>query len=323
MWKREEPESILILEALIRRLPSEEAAFYQFEEKLGREKSGFYGEQRLDREWLDFQIQSRYLLLNGLKFENHAAFTHQIDALFICRYFILVLEAKNITGRIDINSETNQCIRTRADGSVEGFTNPIDQVRRHGGFIRGCLRELGISIPVVAAVVFVNPNSMIGQVNVRDVLVFQISGLRYKIERLFSMYRKSAIDEEQMQMVAEKLLAHRKLDSWRPKYNQSKLRVGVLCSLCHYHSRMGYRYGKWMCSRCGNEDNAAFYEALHDYRLLWGERISKSRFCDYIGIDSPKTAYRLLSGLNLKTEGANRNRKYIIPSNIKQVSNKT
>jgi len=121
---------------------------------LRREKSGLYGEKRLNREWLDFQVGFPHLLLNGLKFENNATFTHQVDTLFICPYFIFVLEAKNISGRIDIDDETNQCIRTRADGMAEGFTNPIDQVRRHGGFVRGYLRELGLSMPVVCGVVF-------------------------------------------------------------------------------------------------------------------------------------------------------------------------
>ncbi|MCM3388887.1 hypothetical protein [Ureibacillus chungkukjangi] len=73
-WERQVPESILLLEALLRRLHLDEADY--FGEKLGLEKSGFYGEQRLDREWLDFQIQGHYFLLNGLKFENETGFTH-------------------------------------------------------------------------------------------------------------------------------------------------------------------------------------------------------------------------------------------------------
>ncbi|MDN4492003.1 hypothetical protein [Ureibacillus aquaedulcis] len=86
MWKRQEPVSIPMLEALLRRLPIEEAKF--FEEKLRREKSGLYGEQRLDREWLDFQIQAPFVLLNGLRFENEAGYTHQIDRIFV---FVLIL----------------------------------------------------------------------------------------------------------------------------------------------------------------------------------------------------------------------------------------
>ncbi|PYF08263.1 nuclease-related domain-containing protein [Ureibacillus chungkukjangi] len=232
------------------------------------------------------------------------------------------LEAKNLSGGIDIIDETSQCIRTRVDGRAEGFTNPVDQVRRHGRFVSGFLHELGVALPVVCGVVFCNANSIIGKVNARDVLVFQITGLRYKLDQLYSQFQQPVITEEQLLFIADKFIARRKLDSWRPKYDKSKLRVGVLCRHCHHRSRMEYRYGSWFCPRCGNKDDRAFYEALYDYRLLWGEEISKSEFCEFTRIESKKTAYRLLTGLKLETVGANRNRKYKIPPNIKQMSNK-
>lgn len=320
MWKRQESESIPFLEALLRRLPRNED-FEFFEERLRREKSGLYGEQRLDREWLDFQIPCDYVLLNGLKFENDAGFTHQIDTLMICPYFILVLEAKNISGRIDIDDETNQCTRTRPDGTVESFTNPVDQVRRHGRFVREILRQLGVSIPVVCGVVFCNSNSIIGKVNARDVPVFQVSGLRYKVDRLLSMYREQVLNVEELRWLGKKFIARRKVqDSWRPKYDKGRLRNGVLCSSCHYS--MQYRYAKWVCPRCWNEDNAAFYEALHDYRLLWGEGISNSEFREFVGIASEKTAYRILNMLNLRSKGKFRDRVYLIPADILKMSDK-
>lgn len=320
MWERQESASIPLMEALLRRLPSNDGSFSYYEERLRRERSGLYGEKRLDREWLDFKIQYPYVLLNGLKFENEAAFTHQVDTLFICPYFIWVLEAKNISGRIDIDDETNQCTRTRTNGTVEGFTNPVDQVRRHGGFVNRYLRELGISIPVVCGVVFANTNSIIGQVNVREVLVFHVTGLRYKVDRLFSIYRKPVINEKQMRLIGEKLIARRKLDSWKPKYDMNKLRAGVLCYHCN--SRMHYRYGKWECPRCGKVGDGAFYQALQDYRLLWGEGISNSEFREFVGIKNRKTAYRLLISLGLESQGELRYKKYLIPKNIYEMSHR-
>lgn len=56
------------------------------------------------------------------------------------------------------------------------------------------------------------------------------------------MYRRAAIDETQMRWLAEKFIARRMVrDSWKPKYDRGKLRVGVLCSRCSHHSRMQYR----------------------------------------------------------------------------------
>lgn len=88
-WKRQEPEIIPLLEAVLKRLPSEDPMYDKFVEKMKRDKAGFYGKQRLDREWLDFHIRGHYVLLNGLKFENQSSFTHQIDALFLCPISLL------------------------------------------------------------------------------------------------------------------------------------------------------------------------------------------------------------------------------------------
>ncbi|RHW40112.1 NERD domain-containing protein [Lysinibacillus yapensis] len=322
-WKRNEPDTIPLLECILRRLCGDDPLYSQYEEKLKREKAGFYGEQRLDREWLDFQIQCPFVLLNGLRFENKDAFTHQIDALFLCPYFIFVMEVKNIAGRIDINDETNQCIRTRADGRMEGFTNPVDQVRRHGGFVREFLRELGIAIPVVSGVVFANPYSIIGEVNARDVLVFQVSGLRYKMGKLFARYKERIIEDTEMHSIAEELIRKRRLgSSWQPKIDSQRLKRGVLCPGCNHGVQMHYKYGSWHCSRCGNNDESAFYEALNDYRLLWGERLTNGEFREFFGIESRKTAYRILNSLDLKCEGERRYKNYLIPSTISEMSHR-
>lgn len=321
MWKRSVPDTIPILESILRRLSYEEGDYSRFEEKLTREKSGFYGEQRLDREWLDFEMECSFRLLNGLKFENEANFTHQIDTIFICPYFIFVVESKYIAGRLDINMQTNQCIRTRPNGVVEGFTNPVDQVKRHAGFVKNFLREVGVRLPVECGVVLTNPNSIIGKVNAPDVYVFQVSGLRHKMDQLFARYREPVIDDLQMQAIGEELISRRKDgSSWRPKTDLSKLQKGVLCTHCYGGVQMHYKNGKWGCSRCGNIDGMAFYEALNDYRLLWGEWISNSEFREFFGISPEKTAYRLLKQLDLASKGNFKDRVYHIPADILKVS---
>lgn len=318
LWKRKEPITIGMLEALIRRIPVDNYMYPQLEEKLAREKSGFYGEERLDREWLDFKIDPPYILLNGLKFENNSHFTHQIDTLFICQHFICVMEVKNISGKVEIDDEKNQCIRTRQDGTEEGFTNPVDQVRRHGFFLKNLLREMNITIPVICTVVFTNANSVIGRVNAKDVQVFHVSGLRYKVSRWFAKNPQPLITREKMNELVNKLIARRCESSWRPDYDRSVLRTGALCRQCSYKSQMKFRYGKWSCTKCGKVDNQAFYQALNDYRLLWNMTISKKDFCDFFNIASMKTAYRILMSLNLKTEGSYRDRKYILPQTISE-----
>ncbi|TSI11766.1 NERD domain-containing protein [Lysinibacillus sp. BW-2-10] len=317
MLERKEPSTIAVLEAILRRLPKEDVNYGYYEDKLARERSGYYGELRVDREWEDFTLGIPYILLNGLHLENDAGFSHQIDSFFLCPYFVFVIEAKNIAGRIEIDEETNQCIRTRNDGIVEGFTNPVDQVRRHGRFVKGMLQKFDMRLPIECAVIFANSNSVIGKINARDVLVFQVTGLRYKLDNLLRKHRQPLIVEDQIYQLGKDLKSLQTVRKWEPKINRAKLRKGVLCKACMYRMPMQYKHGKWVCFRCGNIDNLAFLEALNDYRLLWNEWISNCEFREFMGISSKDTASRILRSLGIESVGTYKDRKYLIPEKIK------
>jgi len=312
---RREPSEIAILQGILHRLDKNALNFKQFEDQLARAKSGFIGEQRVDREWLDFQINKPYILLHSLHMKKDAEFTHQIDSLFISQYFILIIEVKNYSGRIEFDENTHQCTRTRPDGGVDGFGNPIDQVRRHAGFIKSQLSRLGYQLPIERAVIFSHPNAVLGKVNT-DVLIFHVTGLRYKLARLFEKHQKAFISKDELHLIGQEFIARQQPRKWEPKIDLSKLRKGVLCSQCNYSMQMIYEHGKWICPRCGSVDPNAFYEALNEYRLLWSNRISNSEFREFMGIKSQKTTYRILSGLDLETEGKLRHMRYIIPPNI-------
>lgn len=153
--------------------------------------------------------------------------------------------------------------------------------------------------------------------------MFQVSGLRYKVENLFAAYQDALVEEEELLRLAEDLIRRQKFGSgWQPKLNLKRLRKGTLCSQCNHCVQMHYKYGKWSCPRCGNVDRNAFYEALNDYRLLWGESIANSKFREFFGIASERTAYRLLKGLSLKSTGKFKDRRHHIPAELEEVSYK-
>lgn len=56
--------------------------------------------------------------------------------------------------------------------------------------------------------------------------------------------------------------------------------------------------------------------------MLWGERISNGEFREFMGIESEKTAYRLLKKLNFRSEGKFKDRTYLIPVDLIEMSGK-
>lgn len=69
----------------------------------------------------------------------------------------------------------------------------------------------------------------------------------------------------------------------------------------------------WVCPHCFNHSKDAYYDALLDYFLFIKATITNREFREYLGIDSIKTASKLLTALNLPATGQKKGRIYHRP----------
>ncbi|SOB89547.1 nuclease-like protein [Ureibacillus xyleni] len=260
-------------------------------------------------------IPSKYYLFHSYETENEVNHSHQMDTIFLCQNFILLLEIKNIGGRVDFYQKKHQFIRTRLDGTREAFSNPIDQIERHVRFFKRVFRSWNLILPIEYAIVLAQPTTIIGDAP-QQVSIFHVSGLQTHVYQLFSKYQHKQIPEHQMDCAKTKLLEMRKPKKWSPTIDQNKLRNGALCKACQYTSVMQYKHGHFVCPVCNTKTKKALYEALHDYRNLHDEWISNGEFRNYLKIESRYAANRLIADLNLEYKGFRKDRKYKIPSNI-------
>lgn len=311
---RKLPQRLLILEAIVRRLENNDMDFLTFSEKLRQVKAGYAGEMRVDREWGELRYPSVYYLLHDLQLVNEFGSTHQIDTIFICENFALIVEVKNIKGRIDFDDMTHQCTRTHITGEVEGLPSAVNQVLRHERYITALFKKLGVRLPVFSAIVFVYPSSIIGEVS-KQVRTFHVSGLQQEVNMLYNL-TAPAIDEKQLKKLIEQLRGMHTPQIAKIDVNRDKLKTGVLCAACGYRVKMFYKCGKWRCPVCNEASTLPFYEALHDYRILISEKITNCQFRAYFGIPSRSIATKLLTKLNLEKFGSYKDCYYIIPENI-------
>ncbi|MEO4053944.1 nuclease-related domain-containing protein [Solibacillus sp. CAU 1738] len=306
LLERFESLELLLLESLERRDSNEEII-----DLLRRTKSGLAGERRVDTE-LNMCLENDYIVLRDLVL-HYQTQSFQMDCLLLSPHFAFVIEVKNMTGRIEYSSEQHQFIRIRQDGTFDCFTNPIDQVRRHQTLIEQLFRKWNITLPVESAVIFASRNVILP--SIQDGQMYHVTGLSYESKKLYEKHRSSYISNKQLLQLGQMLL---KLHTPRIKkvsFNRARLRKGVLCSRCKWQSVMRYERGSWRC-RCGVSDNTQLRIALHDYRLLWNEKISNSEFREFTKIDCADKAYYLLKKLGLDSEGKFKDKKYIIPANI-------
>lgn len=317
--ERQVPQKLIVLDALLRRLNEQHLDYDYFKDLYFRTKVGYEGELRADLQWKELNITEDYFLFHGFECENHVGYSHQIDTMFICPHFILLLEIKNLSGRIDIDTERHQLLRTKSDGTIEAFTNPIDQINRHTRLIKYVLTILNISIPVEYGIVVVQPSTIIGTVP-NHIPIFHLSGLETKIANLFNKHSKPYITKEECKRISSKLFEIHKQKNWTFQVNPSHLQNGVLCRNCNYKSTMKFNKGLFYCPKCNDQAENSVFEALHDYQLLIKNKVSNLDFREFLNIPSIYAANRLLKKLNLPFEGVNRGRIYHIPENILEKS---
>ncbi|QDQ01202.1 NERD domain-containing protein [Lysinibacillus fusiformis] len=313
--QREISSKQLMLEMIERRLPKSHSKYAYFQEVLNRTQAGFAGEQRVDREWCDIFIKHKHYILHDVELINERGFSHQMDTLFICQYFVLVIEIKNIVGQVKYMEDNHQFIRITSDGRVDGFKNPFDQVKRHARFLRELFHENELDIPIVCLIISANPK-MIMTSNLLSKPIIHVSGLAEKIGQLFQRYQQLCISEKCLKQVAQQVLERHRPTQWIPDIELDELRKGVLCPRCDYQHIMRYHFGKWHCETCRWSDRASILLALNDYRLIVGNTVSNGEFRGFFGIHSDKAAYYLLKHLKFEVIGANKNRRYIIPERL-------
>ena len=306
--QRKKPEQLAYYEVLIRRSFETE----KYTTLYAKVKSGYLGELRLDREWKDTNMNG--LLLHDFTCFNAAHHRHQIDTIFICKHFVLVIEAKNVTGRIDFNPQTRQLIRQFENGKVEPFTSPIDQVKRHQALLEHHFLTFPDNVPVEAAVVITNPNCLIGNTST-EIPMFAVNGLRSIVDELILRHQQVTLNVQQIRDSLKQLYRPHTAQPWRENV---PVRTGVLCLQCN--GKMRATKNGFKCPKCNHFDRNqdALRRTLHDYRVLNGPSIANQAFRQFAEIESRTTAYEILNRLLPQKKYAGRSSTYFIPPDISQ-----
>ncbi|MFF5993420.1 nuclease-related domain-containing protein [Lysinibacillus sp. KU-BSD001] len=271
---REKPSKIVVSEALLRRgmLNVQQKNLLLENVRIG--EIGFKGEVRADQFWLDLQLEISHFLLHGYETENRQGFSHQIDTVLLTKHFVLIVQLKNIGGRVRYDERTNQFIR-ELHGELLALPDPFAQVSQHQAFLKQLLREVGIALPILTAIIFTSTSSILEEMPTRFP-IFKLTGLRFKLVDWLRTY-PAQLSESMLCLVKEELLARYKLRMWQPPFVNFQVKPGAVCKC---GSIMYYRRGKFLCS-CGLVSKNALYQGLHDYRLLRSEWITNKELRDF------------------------------------------
>lgn len=270
--------------SLVRRLPMSHADFPYWQDQLSLTIAGNYGETMVQKFLQEVSVS--YALLQNLYTVGSANSSHEMDCIFICPHFVLVLEVKNITGTIDIDMDTGQLIRTKSDGTIERFVNPVLQVNRHLKFLNAILPH----VTVMKGVVFSNKQAYLRNIPKHEP-IFHLQRLVPFIEEFVERFKDAQLDVAKIYHHLDSLRIPNLLEI---RFTSTDFIRGVFCPACTGRVIMHFQHGTFVCPRCKLRNKDAFFIALAEYRLLCGETITNQAFREWCGVKDRYSSNRLL-----------------------------
>ncbi|WP_163102068.1 nuclease-related domain-containing protein [Peribacillus alkalitolerans] len=310
------PISLQKLEALLRRLPFQHPKIPQIKDELKNRQAGFYGETAMTFP-LSFLDPKKYHIFRGIRLLD-GTYHFQMDILLLSTNFVLIMEVKNYGGTLYFDPVFNQLIQTK-DGKEIAYSNPLIQVHRHEFQLKKWFATHGFpQMPIYSLVIISNPRTIIRtspdnhaiskKVLHRDLLPLKIN----QIEKATS---KPSISEKDLKKTIRLLKKQHTegessiIDQYQIK--KSDLVKGVYCPVCSYIPILRH-HATWFCPQCRSKHRDAHIHALNDYYLLIGLTISNGQLRDFLLINSPSAASRLLHSLNLPQTGTYKNKVYYL-----------
>jgi hypothetical protein len=315
--ERTGPIKINQLIALLRRILKYHPKWPLIEQELYRKKAGLWGEREVDKK-LKRINQDKYLIIRDLRLPNGDGTFFQIDTLVLSTCFILIIEAKNITGSLYFDLVNHQFYRICDDGKKESFSDPVSQARLHLQQLRQwLLKHKFPTIFIDYLVAMTNPNSVFHIIQNGHPAAKKIcanAGLTWEIDNLEEQFKKELITDKELRKIAKALLkAHTPLQPSEilQQYgiSISELLTGVHCPDCEFLP-LAYQRGKWYCPKCKKSFIDAHLGAVNDHFLLIGPTITNVEFRKWIHLDNPDMATKKLRELKLPFSGATKDRVY-------------
>jgi hypothetical protein len=296
------------LEALLRRLPKNHVRRPQIMEELSRRWSGYMGEKSLDF-YLRNLDEKNYLILHDLNLPD-GKYNCQIDTLLLTPKFALIIEVKNMTGKLVFDTDNDQFFQINNDKEI-GYMDPISQAQRHQAY----LKKLFPTLTVDYLIVCTNPHSILS-------FTGKNTKIKEKVCKSHSFLKKVELLEKKHQQIIP-LKELRKISRTLIKMNtpptnyilekygikKTELLPGIHCPECFYLPLIRKK-GKWFCPSCEIIFRDAHLFSLQDFFLLYDSKISNELFRNFAQCISQDTAKRLLCSSNLNYKGKNKWRVY-------------
>ncbi|MFC4411505.1 nuclease-related domain-containing protein [Chungangia koreensis] len=300
--------NLMGLLALEKRLVLEDENHAFIRRKRLSAQAGIGGEEILQRAFKLNKFNHEYEIIHDLHLDANSKF--QIDTVYFTPSYVMVLEMKNIAGKVRFEMNPRQMKRTLLSGQVDAFDCPGIQVEKNIMLLKEWLFDRGFDLPVYGAVLFARSSTIFE--NEPPFKVMFPSELPVYLRKIHQPGKE--MDRGTFQLLARELIESHIVFNPFPicrnyKIELEQILTGVECKQCLELGMKKVKKG-WICSQCGFIDRHAHRDTLVEWFMLFGGELTNRECRRFLGIDNAQLATRLLEGANLIPYGNNKGRKY-------------
>ncbi|WHZ02370.1 nuclease-related domain-containing protein [Neobacillus sp. YX16] len=302
----------MLTEILQRRLLIGNIKRSEVDKDLSKRWAGYWGEITLDK-YLKELPANQYYIFYDLQLKIYGVH-FQIDTLLISTKYILIIEAKNISGTLTFDNKFKQLIRLEDN---EAFEDPRIQAKRNLTLLTRFFQSNGFKdLPIDYLVFFSNVKTrLIASPEIETELskVCKAREIFEKIEACETAYQQERISHSEISSMTEILIRNHQpkkiniLELY--KIAPTDTVTGVRCTKCSTIP-MVYRKGKWICSSCNFSSKDAHLEAINDFFLLIKSTVTNNELKVFLHLPSNDISQKILKRLKLASTGKTKSRIY-------------
>ncbi|TAA72895.1 nuclease-related domain-containing protein [Planococcus salinarum] len=306
---RKRPAVIAGFQALAKRLPLSHLKQEVIKERLNSINAGFGGEERLDHLMKYFDPDYPHLIIQDLPISTNVDF--QVDTLLLTQSCAILLEVKNLSGRLRFTVNPSALHQTKASGEEKGYQSPLVQAEVIKWKFENVLTSLGFDLPVQAYVVIAYPNQIVVDSPPGSV-IWSADEVMIRLHN-FNMPPEK-ISEVEMQQLGQRLL---NLSSEFNPFplaakhgiSTSEIGTGVYCPDCKT-IKMERCKRSWHCPACKLKSSDAHHEAISEWFMLIKPSISAAECKKFLELEHLSKARNILKNPLYKRVGNNKMRRY-------------
>ncbi|MDF2911867.1 MAG: hypothetical protein K0Q56_2749 [Sporolactobacillus laevolacticus] len=310
----ESPFHISQLHACLNRISTQAATRQEVESRYKRSLFGFKGEQSITF-FLDY-LSEEFIIFHNLRLSDKIHH-FQIDWLVMCTRFFLIIEVKNILGKLTFDHKLWQLIREN-DGKIDVFDDPMIQANKlQEQLMKWFNDHADLSTFPAENRVVITSSAQLQTLNSESPLMKNLtrtSAFGTALKKTNQNHIRNCMNRDDLQAIADQLMDNHTplildLFSSFKSLKRTDIIKGVQCPKCRTFC-MKRIHRSWHCFSCDHSSKEAHIPALRDYYLIFGSKITNKQCRLFLLIDSTDTCRRILHSVSLSYSGKNRGRIY-------------